>query len=224
MTTMSVSTLLVRTHTHGRILLRAAAEPRAAGLVVGFHGYAENAAQQLERLAAIPGADAWALLAIQGLHRFYRARGEEVVASWMTREDRLEAIRDNIGYVDAAVEEAGRIAPDGPIVFVGFSQGVPMAFRSAICGCTPCAGVIAVGGEVAPELLEGRTEVFPPVLLIRGREDDWYTAARLEAEAAALRSRCPSVATHEVDGGHEWTAAAAEAAGGFLSSLLPPRP
>lgn len=211
--------LLVRTPVHGRILLR---EPRTSpglGLLVGFHGYGENAAIQLDRLAAIPGTDSWALLSVQALHRFYRGRSQDVIASWMTREDREEAIRDNVAYVDAAVEEAGRVAPEGLVVFAGFSQGVPMAFRAALCGVSRCDGVVAVGGEVAPELLADPAHQFPPTLLVRGAGDDWYTAVRRDADLTALRQRGTVVRTAEAPGGHEWTAAAAAAAGEFLASI-----
>src|SRR5262245_42577264 len=88
---------------HGRILVRAPTERPGAGLLVGFHGYMENAAIQMERLEAIPGGAAWTLLSVQGLHRFYRGRSETVVASWMTREDREAAIADNLAYVDRAI-------------------------------------------------------------------------------------------------------------------------
>ena len=58
----------------------------------------------MQRLDDIPDAAAWTLVSIQGLHRFYRGRSEEVVASWMTREDRDLAIADNRAYVAAALE------------------------------------------------------------------------------------------------------------------------
>ena len=51
--------------THGRVLVRHAGSPRSRGILAGFHGYMENAAVQLSRLAQIPGADAWTLVSIQ---------------------------------------------------------------------------------------------------------------------------------------------------------------
>ena len=42
------------------------------GLLVGFHGYMENAEMQMQRLEAIPGGLEWTLVSIQALHRFYR--------------------------------------------------------------------------------------------------------------------------------------------------------
>src|SRR6266545_2585549 len=123
----------IPTLTHGRMLVRPARAAAARGLLVGFHGYMESAAIQLERLEGIPGASAWTLASIQGLHRFYRGRSEEVVASWMTREDRDLAIADNLAYVAAALDEVprGRFTR---IVYAGFSQGVAMAFRAGVLG------------------------------------------------------------------------------------------
>ena len=78
----------IATPTHGRYLVVPPATLGPAPVLVGFHGYAEGAEAQLERLRAIPGADRWRLVSIQGLHRFYQRRTNEVVAGWMTRQGR----------------------------------------------------------------------------------------------------------------------------------------
>ena len=208
-------TLSIEAPAHGRVLVRDVESSR--GLLVGFHGYAETAETQLERLAAVPGTDAWTLVAAQGLNRFYRGRTQDVVAGWMTRQDRDDAIRDNVAYVDNVIE-ATRNGSE-PIVVAGFSQGVAMAFRAAVLGRAGVNGVIAVGGDIPPELLAGSASAspFPRVLLIRGATDDWYTAKKLHADMSALRARGeePEAFTH--DGGHEWTADVAMAAGDFLA-------
>jgi predicted esterase len=210
-----VRTLSIEAPAHGRVLVRDVDSPR--GLLVGFHGYAETAETQLERLAAVPGTEAWTLVAAQGLNRFYRGRTQDVVAGWMTRQDRDDAIRDNVAYVDNVIE-ATRNGSE-PIVVAGFSQGVAMAFRAAVLGRAGVNGVIAVGGDIPPELLAGSASAspFPRVLLIRGATDDWYTAKKLDADMSALRARGeePEAFTH--DGGHEWTADVAMAAGDFLA-------
>ena len=160
---------LVPTRTHGRVLVRKA-RGVPLGLLVGFHGYMENAEMQMQRLEAIPGGSDWTLLSIQALHRFYRRRTNEVVASWMTRQDREVAIGDNIGYVNAALESV----PDdtrAKVVYAGFSQGVAMAFRSAVRGRRAAAGIIGVGGDVPPELLLDPHVTFPSVFLARGVRD-----------------------------------------------------
>lgn len=209
---------LISTTIHGRILVRQPADGSSGGLLVGFHGYMENASIQMERLAAIRGANRWTLMSVQGLHRFYRGRSEDVVASWMTREDRDTMIADNMSYVDRAVETVP-VAARRSIVYAGFSQGVAMAFRAAVLGRSGSAGVIAVGGDVPPELLADSGVRFPPVLLVRGERDEWFTETKFSADAAALSARAVGLETAVVDAAHEWNAEVAERACAFLGSL-----
>ena len=208
---------LVPTLTHGRVIVRRA-HGAARGVLVGFHGYMENADVQMERLEAIPVSAEWTLVAIQALHRFYRGRTNEVVASWMTSQDREAAIADNVEYVNGAMDVA---PPDPPakIVYAGFSQGVAMAFRAAVRGRHAAAGVIAVGGDVPPELLQDPRATFPFVLLVRGLRDDWLTAEQFRADINALARRSTRVRAHEFDGGHEWNEEVSVAAADFLQSV-----
>jgi len=190
---------------------------RRHGLLVGFHGYMEDAETQMARLESIPASDDWTLVSIQGLHRVYRGRSEEVASGWMVRQDRDVMIADNIAYVDAAL--ASLAPPDGaPIVFAGFSQGAAMAFRAAVRGRHSAAGAIAVGGDVPPELLADPTARFPPVLLMRGSREDWYTDGKLRADEAALTARGVHVTTVVYDGGHAWTDAVSAACAEFIAS------
>jgi len=211
---------LVPARTHGRILIREAPDGSPRGVLLGFHGYKEPATAQLERLAGVPGAHRWTLVSVQALHRFYLGRTRDVVASWMTSEDRDEMIADNIAYVDGVVEAVDAAA--APIVCIGFSQGVAMAFRAAARGRMRAAGVVGVGGDVPPELLADGAVAFPPVLLVRGTRDEWYTTAKHEADAAALAVRQPHVKTVTVEAGHEWTPGVAAAVGDFLNAISHP--
>jgi len=204
----------VKATTHGRVLVRRGPESR--GVLLGFHGYYENADVQLERLLQIPGIPEWTLVAVQGLHRFYRARSEEVVASWMTRQDREVAIADNVRYVDAVLDSVVDARPAPPIVCAGFSQGAAMAFRAGVLCQNRSAGIIAVGGEIPPELLEDRNLHFPPVLLARGARDEYYTQAQIDRDAAALRTRGGEVQILIADAAHDWTVEVSREAGHFL--------
>ncbi|HEV3486163.1 MAG TPA: hypothetical protein VG106_12195 [Vicinamibacterales bacterium] len=172
----------------------------------------------MQRLDAIPDASQWTLVSIQALHRFYRGRTNEVVASWMTRQDRDVAISDNIEYVNAALD----LVPHDPstrIVYAGFSQGVAMAFRSGVRGRHTAAGIIAVGGDVPPELLLDPHATFPYVFLARGVGDEWLTAEKFRADLNALAARTGRVRAYEFDGGHEWNDSVNVAAGDFLQSV-----
>ena len=198
--------------THGRVLVRRARSQPARGVLAGFHGYSESALIQLARLEGIPGADAWTLLSVQALHRFYRGRAPEVGAIWMTRERRALAVADHLAYVAAALRLVADDAAPG-VAYAGFSQGVPMAFRAAVLGSTPAAGVIAIGGDVPPELLADPATTFPRVFLARGAADEWYTAAKFEADVAALHARGVDLDPFSYDAAHEWTPGVSQAAG-----------
>ena len=210
-----METLNVPTRTHGRVLLREAARPSL--VLIGFHGYMENATIQMDRLVGISGSERWNLVSVQGLHRFYRGRSEEVVASWMTRQDREIMIGDNIEYANEVLD---RVSIRGvPVVTLGFSQGTAMAFRAAVRARRAIAGVVAVGGDVPPELFADAYAVFPPLLIVRGERDDWYTADKARNDVGSLRARSvePEVTVHP--GGHEWTMAVSDAAASFLARL-----
>jgi predicted esterase len=206
--------LQISTSTHGRVLVNVAGSPST--VLVGFHGYKENADIQMVRLASLEGSDAWTLVSVQGLHRFYKGRSQEVVASWMTRQDREAAINDNLAYVDRVVAQVAK--DTALIVFAGFSQGAAMAFRAAVRGTRRGAGIIAVGGDVPPELLADSSLTFPPVLLARGERDEWHTAKKRDADLAALKSRGVDLETLVYDGGHEWTDEVSRAAARFISA------
>lgn len=208
--------------THGRYLIEPPASPGPARILVGFHGYGEGAPAQLDRLRRIPGSDQWLLISIQALHRFYQRRTNEVVASWMTREDRELAIADNLAYVAAVLDRVEREYPAAPrLVFAGFSQGVAMTFRAAAASPRPVDGVIAVGGDVPPDVDGAALARVRRTLLCRGSRDEWYTHAIFERDLEWLRHAGLAVQPLEFDGGHEWSDAVVHAAATFLREPEP---
>lgn len=203
--------------THGRYVMQSPAGLNPAGLVVGCHGYGEPAEPHLDRLRSIAGAGAWLLVSIQGLHRFYRGRSQDVVASWMTRQDRELAIADNIAYVTAVVDQVVREAGRSlPTVFAGFSQGVATAYRAACASPRPVSGLVAVGGDVPPELTGEALARLRIAIVARGTTDDWYSSAKWNADRSRLQAAGLDVRAVEFDGGHEWHADVNREAGALL--------
>jgi predicted esterase/molybdopterin converting factor small subunit len=205
----------IETRTHGRYLLQIPEQPTPVGLLIGFHGYGENADRHLEQLLQLPGIGRWIAASVQGLHRFY-TRTDDVVASWMTRQDRALAITDNIAYIDRVVAEIGRDQPARVLLYAGFSQGVATAFRAAVRGDARCDGVIALGGDIPPELKDGTRWPIARVLMGRGTEDTWYTEEKLQADLAFLASIAIDPQVCRFPGGHEWSDDFRQAAGRFL--------
>lgn len=207
----------IATATHGRYLIEPPAAPGPAPLLVGFHGYGEGAEPQLERMRRIPGADRWLLVSIQALNRFYQRRDNQVVASWMTRQDRDLAIADNLAYVAAVLAVVTRDHPDAPhLVLSGFSQGVSMMFRAAAASSRAVDGVIAVGGDVPPELDVAGVRRVRKALVCHGTRDEWYTQAVFDRDVLRLRDAGVTVEAIEFDRGHEWSDEVVQAASSFL--------
>lgn len=202
----------VSANVHGRFLH----EPRdPARLLVGFHGYAETAEVHMAELQKIAGSGEWSLAAIQALHPFYIRGESQVVANWMTRQDRELAIADNIDYVRRAVAALPR--PE-TLVFLGFSQGAQMAYRAAADFAWRCHGLIILGGDVPPDVAHEHVQL-PPTLVARGKRDEWFTGEKLEKDLRFLKT-ATDVESLTLDAAHEWTAEFREAAGAFLRRLL----
>jgi predicted esterase len=214
-----------RTHTvaattHGRYLVD---RPAGAGpwpVLIGFHGYGESAEIMHPVLARLdPGHD-WLRVSVQGLHRFYTRNADQVVASWMTRQDREHAIADNTAYALAVRDALARdYAMKAQQVLVGFSQGVAQAYRSAMAYGVPACGIIVLGGDLPPDVAPAAAGL-PPVLIGRGRGDTYYTGDMFAADTARLRGSGVDVSEHEFDGGHEWGDSFVAAAAAWLARRL----
>ena len=209
------------TQVHGRYFVR---RPRASANVswlVGFHGQSQTAEAFLADLERAPRPSNWLVASIQGLHRYYAGRSRAIVASWMTSQDRELAIADNVGWVNTVLDEMEREfgAPQA-IVFAGFSQGVATAYRAGLLGSRPCAAIVAVCGDVPPELKTSATRQWPRVVAMTGSRDEWYTPARLEDDMVFLRSVRADAQALVFEGGHDWSDVVAGAVGRLLDSVV----
>ena len=214
---MLIQTLAVTTH--GRYLIDRPSGDGPFPLLVGFHGYKESAEHMLAELVRIRGERPWLLVSVQALNRFYDRDGSKVIAGWMTRQDRELAIADNIAYVAAVVGAVRRDHPTAEtLVYVGFSQGVAMAYRAAAFAA-PATGAILLAGDVPPDVapLAGS---LPPILIGRGTTDYWYTEPKAAADLAVLQAAGTRVDMHVFEGGHVWETSFRTRAGELLDAVV----
>jgi predicted esterase len=228
-------TLSVKTDIHGRVLIEGAAVSVSRGVLIVFHGYAQQAEDAFSAVKGVPGIEDWLIVAPQALHRFYlhggRTPDDPVVGSWMTRQDREVAIMDALAYVDRIIDRlVGPQARDVPsptsetyganeprIVFAGFSQGASMAYRAGILGRHRAAGIVALGGDIPPEVKPAPSISWPPVLIGAGSEDSWYSVPKVAADRAWLTAHGVTYTIARYRGGHEWTDEFKRAMGAFLA-------
>jgi predicted esterase len=194
---------LVDARVHGRYLVRVPAASPPWPVMVGFHGYGEDAADHLRELVRIPSADEWLLVSVQALHPFYTRSDDRVVASWMTRLDREHAIADNVAYVGGVLHDVRRRHPTmAPLVFCGFSQGGAMAYRAA--AHFRADGLVVLAADVPPDVAAGPTAPLPPTLIGRGAQDKWYTEAKQARDRQTLEALGVHAEVCVFDDGHVW--------------------
>lgn len=210
----------VETTTHGHFLERVPPGASPWPLLVGFHGYGQTAADFWPELERLPGDERFLLASVQALHSFYRGRTGEVAASWMTRFNRELAIADNIRYVGAVVDDLKlRHAVGEPLVYLGFSQGVAMAYRAAAFSGHRAQGLVVLAGDVPPDVVDADLAGFPRVLVARGDADPAYTAELMEKDLATLAAKGVAAESCVFRGGHEFTPELCADIGEFLASL-----
>jgi predicted esterase len=198
--------------THGHYLLDDSLADSSL-LIIGFHGYAESAAIQMQRLqvARIPGAR---LCSIQGLHCFYR--GKQIAASWMTSHQREQCIDDNVHYIDEVIDAISKNHQHTQLVFVGFSQGAAMAYRAACHGRHPCHGIFINGGDIPPDVAPLLSRL-PRLCIVRGEDDTAYDAMQLDSDVQRLGQQPHQV--HTLAGGHTWTGECNKVLNIFIGNL-----
>jgi predicted esterase len=210
----------IETTTHGRFLVDVPDGDGPCPVLVGFHGYGENAEMHLASLRAITGGRRWLVVSVQALSRFYTRGDADIVASWMTRQDRDLVIADNIAYVAAVVARLRReYSTSETLVYAGFSQGAAMAYRAAAFAGAAVAGLVVLAGDLPPDV-ESCASKLPPVLLGRGATDAWYTEERARKDRDRLAAAGVPVTEHVFDDGHVWHASFTERAGRFLDERL----
>jgi predicted esterase len=79
--------------------------------------------------------------------------------------------------------------------------------------------VIALGGDMPPDVADDAAAALPPALVARGLRDEWFTREKMEKDLQRVRARGGRVESLEFDGGHEWGPPFFDAAGAFLRGL-----
>lgn len=104
--------------------------PQVKKLWVVTHGYGQLAKTFVNRFTGIMDNETL-VIAPEGLSRFYWGGFDgPVVASWMTREDRLDEIADFCNMLDQLYAHyVPKCHPDVEIILLGFSQGTATLVR-----------------------------------------------------------------------------------------------
>ena len=92
-----------------------------------------------------------------------------------------------------------------------------MVGRKPSAGIGRDGGVIALGGDIPPEIDQQALASIPDALIGRGERDDWYTAQKHDGDRERLLAAGVAVEAVTLPAGHEWTAEFSVAAASFLT-------
>jgi predicted esterase len=186
--------------------------PAVRDLWIACHGYGQLASDFVDRMSTL-ASPTRVVVAPEGLSRFYDERAgrgshatSPVGASWMTREDRLAEIGDQVAYLDAVVDAV--IAPLGRdsvrVTALGFSQGVATICRWVVRTPVQPVRIVCWGGAVPEDVKLGDLTAFrrADVCLVAGVRDEFATAKRVADEMSQLQSVGLTPTLLAFDGGH----------------------
>lgn len=175
-------------------------------LWIALHGYGHSPERFIKRFDLI--ADSSRLIvAPEGLHRFYTSGlSGDVGASWMTREDRENDIRDYVSYLDQLVEHLrAQHSTIQKLVVLGFSQGGATATRWTCQGATSVDQLYLWAPSFPQDL------IFPDAAHILNRtnlkiclgDEDPYVTPEIEQKLTGLlESRAIEYQLIHYKGGH----------------------
>lgn len=113
----------IKTEKSARIYLSNSLTDKTKEIVVIFHGYAQLAKYFIKKFDGIQNHER-IVIAPEGLSKFYwNGMNGRVVASWMTKEDRLSEIEDQKMYLDRVMALIREKNPSAKLTLLGFSQG-----------------------------------------------------------------------------------------------------
>ncbi len=194
--------------TIGRIVVRKTAryfmygnaDQQYTEIIFVLHGYGMQAGEFLKKFEALqqPGR---LIIAPEGLSRFYRkAFSGDVVASWMTKEDRLNDIDDYIHYLDDLFFKMS-VNPSAKKVVLGFSQGVTTASRWLMNGNSLVDDFVLWCGEFAPDIPKFPAH-RPRIWHVSAQKDEFIPIDRFKKQQEYLTSSGFEVKEYSFDDGH----------------------
>jgi predicted esterase len=187
-----------------RYFLSAEPNPQFREVVFVCHGYAQLASEFLNNFNVIANENRL-IVSPEGLHRFYLRGGQDkVVASWMTKEDRLDDIADYVHWLDQCAADVLLLcAPDVKITVLGFSQGASTASRWASFGMTQINHLILWCGFFPPDLPPENKVKCEALTVVTASDDKFIDAATEEKNLASIKALFATYKHIRFNGAHE---------------------
>jgi len=170
------------------------------------HGYGQLASTFIYKFEEILDEETL-VLAPEGLSRFYwQGLTGDVVASWMTRHDRLDEIADYSNYLQVLYDRfVPQLAEDVEIILLGFSQGVATQCRW-ILNKKPHFHHLILWAGLLPEDLDYRPYqnyfAAKNLYFVYGTEDPYVTDERIQWQEDFAKAQQLTYQTQTFSGKH----------------------
>lgn len=187
-----------RYFTHGK------REPHIKVVLFVCHGYAQIANKFLKKFEPAFRDDLF-IVAPEGLHRFYaREASGNVVASWMTTEDREDDIQDYVNYLDSVYRE---VMPSFPkkvkVMVLGFSQGAATASRWITQGRSRIDELVLWCGFFPPDVSLLEIPEHVRLKVVTATDDRYASPEQQKEELDAMKKLAPALEHFQFEGKHE---------------------
>ncbi|MFZ5554164.1 MAG: alpha/beta hydrolase [Bacteroidota bacterium] len=171
------------------------------------HGYGQLASWFIQKFKVL-AEKGYFIIAPEGFHRYYlEGNYGRVGASWMTKEDRLNDIKDYTAFLDTIYDEwKSRLPNHCRITVLGFSQGCATVSRWVSLGSASPARLILYAGVFPPDMdfdLSASRLKNLPVVIAAGDKDEFLTADALKKQMDLLREKGIDYIYLPFEGGHE---------------------
>lgn len=142
-------------------------------LLVALHGYGQLIPYFAKKFEGLE--EHTSLLFPEGMHRFYlNGTSGRVGASWMTREDRLIDIEDNLGWLTELLDYIKSQHNFKEITLLGFSQGGATAARLYFKQPSYFQRLIMWASVFPPDIEKMDKDVSNGIFIV-GNKDPYFT-------------------------------------------------
>lgn len=173
-----------------------------------LHGYGQLAKEFIENFETLKTNEN-IIIAPEALNRFYtKGFYGSVGASWMTKEDRENDIKDYLNFLNNVYnkENALIFSPALKINILGFSQGTATAIRWVLQNKVKAENVILWGGSFPRDADYKKASIIfksTKLTLVFGTEDEFISTKIIKEEQDILDQNKISFTTKEYIGKHE---------------------
>ncbi|MBN8695770.1 MAG: phospholipase [Bacteroidetes bacterium] len=171
------------------------------------HGYAQLANYFIRNFEILNDGKR-VIVAPEGLHRFYwQGFSGRVVASWMTREDRLEDINDYCNFLDVVYNEViSSFNKNVKVNVLGFSQGSATVLRWLSIKRPEVNNLILWGGTFPADINFDMDRTYFNTFktyFVMGTNDEYISNAEVEEQEKILTNNKINYKSMRFEGKHE---------------------